>query len=201
MKNIASHTCIGFILAIGLLHTGSVAAITENNVLVADEQGVGRKSQIFTHQNELKCGKRDHRGATGPAGSTGATGSTGPNFNNFVSTFNAIGIQQPGNNLIFNTPTVVQGITYDSNTGIFTVNQAGVYQIIVCSTSFQQDGGLFEFLVNNQPVGGLLNLVSPSGSLTVIQNLSSGSTIALATVSGAVFSTPGIVSITINQIN
>lgn len=164
-----------------------------------------QESTLDNFENDLNqkgCHRRIPRDYfRGPTGPTGPAGSGGTSFNNYASAFNATGILQIGDNLIFDTPTAIQGVTYNSNTGEFTVNQNGVYQIAISSTSFQQDGGEFQFLVNGQAVGGLLQLVSPSGSLTIILNLSAGATIGLETTTGAVFSTTGIVSITINQIN
>lgn len=195
MKNITSTLAV-FILALSIVSADSFAT----SPLPSEKEST--LDNIQNGLNQKGCHRhRYHRDFRGPTGPTGATGPAGPSFSNYASAFNATGILQIGDKLLFDTPTAIQGVTYNSNTGEFTVNQNGVYQIAIGSTSFQQDGGEFQFLVNGQAVGGLLQLVSPSGSLTIILNLSAGATIALETTTGAVFSITGIVSITINQID
>ncbi len=67
-------------------------------------------------------------GPTGATGATGATGPTGPSFNTaaFISdTGNAIVANEA--NILFSTSNIAENIGYNSDTGVFTINDAGQY--------------------------------------------------------------------------
>ena len=73
-------------------------------------------------------------GATGPQGATGATGPTGPagtpaeNFNSYAmvhdETDSTISVGQP---VMFQTTNISNKITYDPNTGDFSIPEEGIY--------------------------------------------------------------------------
>ena len=73
-------------------------------------------------------------GATGPQGPTGATGATGPagipaeNFNSYAMVHDETDSQVPVNNPIkFQTTNISNKITYDPNTGDFSIPEEGIY--------------------------------------------------------------------------
>lgn len=73
------------------------------------------------------------QGPMGPTGATGATGATGPaggNYNSFAMVHQvgrvSVDPQQP---ILFETPNISSGITYDLNTGQFTIHTQGQYLI------------------------------------------------------------------------
>ena len=78
-------------------------------------------------------GAQGPMGPMGPTGATGATGATGPaggNYNSFAMVHQvgrvSVDPQQP---ILFETPNISSGITYDLNTGQFTIHTQGQYLI------------------------------------------------------------------------
>ncbi len=153
-------------------------------------------------------GPQGTSGTTGPTGSAGATGQAGaalPSFNSYYSSFNVPGFfLDPGQqeNLLFNVPPLASnGITYDNDTGVFTVNNNGAYAISISSLIENGDSGAFRLLVNNFTIGPTNFFLVP-GSIFVIINLLAGDQIAILAGSDnngvEIFSS--LVSISINQI-
>ena len=75
-------------------------------------------------------GPQGATGPTGPQGIPGPTGPTGPSFNEAAMVHDESELQVPSNGVIrFNNTNLSNGITYDPNTGEFTIPSNGQYII------------------------------------------------------------------------
>lgn len=165
--------------------------VLQGNVF-AIEQGNGRPKG--SHCNKQgKC----HPGPIGPKGATGLPGNPGPNFGQYACFYTSV-IQtvQQNNNVFFETPVSLAGITYNSATGVFTL-QPGTYSITYFS-------GLYNEL--NLVVNGATVSNSPlDGSATVMTLSNAQNTVALQAQSTFTLLPPQAgqcnVMITIYQIN
>ncbi|MDP1880019.1 MAG: hypothetical protein Q8K60_03660 [Parachlamydiaceae bacterium] len=151
-----------------------------------------------SHSHKEIC-QRGQRGRRGPIGPMGPPGTNGQNFNNYVSAFNEnITSLTPPENLIFDTPLAINGISYNGATGVFTINTSGVYSISIGSVTNMQDGATFSLLINNSPIGPN-DFSLPPGNISIILDLQAGNTIALQYTSAIILQIP-MISISINQI-
>ena len=136
-------------------------------------------------KHHKKCkGPTGATGPTGAKGNTGDTGAAGPSFGQYASFFSTDALSIPNNqNFLFDTQKALSGITYDSNTGVFTINQAGVYKI---SAYVYAEVLAFTVDIDGIQVVDLYN----NGSFTVVytQSFEVGQTISIKNIGGTTVS-------------
>lgn len=145
------------------------------------------------------AGATGSTGPTGATGSVGLTGPAGPSFENYASGFNSGGALSPSSDVLF-TLSVINGITYDSVYGKFTINTSGVYSIVLASIS---TGGAstsgYRLLVNGTSLTSA-SFFLPGSSISIFESLAIGDTIELQKT-GLGAPAASTISIAINQID
>lgn len=147
-------------------------------------------------------GPRGHRGATGETGATGATGAngtpgaTGANGQEVLSTFASV--FQPSDvtgtfdilanePIVFSQAPVVVGMLYNNATGVFTVTQAGYYEVTYGTAAsiigLPLSPFTFSLGIRYQPAIGPVIFPVPGSSLTTSIGLTTIGTAQMNSIS------------------
>ncbi len=172
--------------------------VLQGNVFAFDLRS-GRIEQTNVMSKKSHCNKHGkcHRGPTGSKGANGFPGDPGPNFGQYACLYTSVAqYLEQGDNVLFENQISLAGISYNSTTGIFTL-QPGTYSI----TYFGAPGGELNLVAN----GSIVSNSPLGGSAAIVTFSNETNTLALQAQSTVDLSEPGTdqcnAMITIYQIN
>lgn len=114
-------------------------------------------------------------GPVGPIGQTGPQGLPGPNFGQYACLYSSVAqTLADGQNVLFGNQVSLAGITYNSTTGVFTL-QPGTYSVTYFSTPIGSISSASELnivangsIIPNSPLGGSATIVTLSNAVNTL---------------------------------
>lgn len=137
----------------------------QGSVFALGLESVKLEQENVLMSKKSHCGKREKccPGRDGKKGAKGLPGDPGPDFGQYACLYSSVNqIITQGNNVLFANQISLAGISYDSTTGVFTL-QPGTYYVTYFSIPV---GGLNLVangsIVPNSPLGGCVTILKLS---------------------------------------